>query len=249
MRQYPLVKRNEILLVLGVSLGQSGVYAMVNLIAKLTEPVRLNQQATQLNPSFSPRPWLDLTYQILSIFFSLVPALLALYLLNRDPGNGRRLLGMDRWRWRPDLGGGVALAALIGIPGLALYFAAKALNLNTIVVASGLGSHWWTIPVLVLSAAQNAFLEEVVVVGYLITRLREMSWSVPAAIIASALIRGSYHLYQGFGGFVGNAIMGVIFALVYVRWKRVSPLICAHTILDVVAFVGYALLAPHVSWL
>jgi membrane protease YdiL (CAAX protease family) len=96
---------------------------------------------------------------------------------------------------------------------------------------------------------QNAFLEEVVVVGYLMTRLREMSWTVPATIAASALIRGSYHLYQGFGAFVGNAIMGVVFALVFLRWKRVYPLIWAHTILDIVAFVGYALLAPHLRWL
>ena len=68
-------------------------------------------------------------------------------------------------------------------------------------------------------------------------------------IIVSALIRGSYHLYQGFGGFVGNLIMGVIFGLIYLRWKRVAPLIVAHTVLDIAGFVGYALVAPHVSWL
>ena len=62
-------------------------------------------------------------------------------------------------------------------------------------------------------------------------------------------MRGSYHLYQGFGGFVGNLIMGVIFGLIYLRWRRVGPLVVAHTLLDVAAFVGYALLAPHVDWL
>jgi membrane protease YdiL (CAAX protease family) len=248
MRRFLFVKRNEVLLVLGVSLGQSAVYALVSLIAKLTAPTPLNQQATQLNPSFSPRPWLDLTYQILNIFFALVPVFLAIYLLNRDPGNARRLLGMDRWRWGPDLGGGALLAAAIGIPGLGLYFAAKALNLNTNVLASGLPSQWWSIPVLVLAAAENALLEEIVVVGYLITRLREMSWSVPAVIAASALLRGSYHLYQGFGAFAGNAVMGVVFAWVFLRWKRVFPLISAHTILDVIAFVGYAVLISRLHW-
>ena len=68
-------------------------------------------------------------------------------------------------------------------------------------------------------------------------------------ILVSAVIRGSYHLYQGFGGFVGNLIMGVIFGLIYLRFKRVAPLVVAHTLLDVAAFVGYALVAPHVSWL
>ena len=34
-------------------------------------------------------------------------------------------------------------------------------------------------------------------------------------VVASALLRGSYHLYQGWGGFVGNAIMGLVFAEYY----------------------------------
>ena len=36
--------------------------------------------------------------------------------------------------------------------------------------------------------------------------------------------------------------MGVVFSLFYLRTRRVMPLIVAHTLLDVVAFVGYALL-------
>jgi hypothetical protein len=41
--------------------------------------------------------------------------------------------------------------------------------------------------------------------------------------------------------------MGAVFALFFVRFKRVSPLIVAHAILDSVAFVGYALLRGHLS--
>ena len=141
------------------------------------------------------------------------------------------------------------IAACIGIPGLGLYLGARALGLNTQVQASALADNWWTIPVLVLSAAQNAVLEEVIMIGFLFTRLRQLNWPIVGVIAFSAVIRGSYHLYQGFGGFVGNMIMGVVFGLIYLRWKRVGPLVVAHTLLDVVAFVGYALVAPHVSWL
>ena len=74
-------------------------------------------------------------------------------------------------------------------------------------------------------------------------------WGVASAIGVSALIRGSYHLYQGFGGFVGNAVMGIVFGLVYARTRRLLPLVVAHTLLDVVAFVGYTLLRDHWSWL
>jgi membrane protease YdiL (CAAX protease family) len=69
------------------------------------------------------------------------------------------------------------------------------------------------------------------------------------AVAISATLRGSYHLYQGLGGFFGNAAMGVIFAVLFLRWKRATPMIIAHTLIDAVAFVGYVVLAGHVSWL
>jgi membrane protease YdiL (CAAX protease family) len=57
----------------------------------------------------------------------------------------------------------------------------------------------------------------------------------------SAVLRGSYHLYQGFGPFLGNAVMGVLFAWLYTRTRRVLPLVIAHALLDIAAFVGFSL--------
>ncbi len=144
---------------------------------------------------------------------------------------------------------GGALAVLIGIPGLGLYVTARQAGFNVTVVPAALPHLWWTIPVLVLAAAQNAILEEVVVVGYLVIRLRQLAWRLPMIVAASALLRGAYHLYQGFGGFLGNAAMGVVFALFFVRFRRVGPLMIAHTVLDTVAFVGYALFAKQLAFL
>jgi membrane protease YdiL (CAAX protease family) len=141
------------------------------------------------------------------------------------------------------------LAAVIGGTGLGLYLAAFHLGANLNVVAENLPDVWWRIPVLLLSAAQNAIVEEVVVVGYLLSRLDRLGVRPSRAIALSAVIRGSYHLYQGAGGFLGNAAMGLIFGFLYRRWGRVTPLIIAHALIDAVAFVGYALLAGHVSWL
>jgi membrane protease YdiL (CAAX protease family) len=231
----------EIWIVLGLSLGRSGLYAVVNIIDRLTAGPPLGDQSTTLNPSRSPRPWLDLTYQLLQIGFALVPVALALYLLSANGKSAVRRIGLDFTRpWR-DLGVGVGLAAVIGIPGLGLYAVARALGLAVQVQASALNSAWWTIPVLLFAALQNALLEEVIVVGYLMERLRELRWSAPAIVVASALLRGSYHLYQGWGAFVGNAIMGLVFAEYYRRKRRVMPLVVAHTIMDMVVFVGYAL--------
>lgn len=230
----------EVLIVLGLSLGASAVYSAISLVAKLTSGPLAEQTAT-LNPSRSPRPYLDLTYQLVGLGFALVPVALALFLLSADGPRVLRRLGLDRRRPVFDLAVGAGLAAAIGVPGLALYAGARALGLNATVVPSALDAFWWTVPVLLLSALKNALLEEVIVVGYLMERLPRLGWSPIAVIAASAVLRGSYHLYQGFGAFVGNAVMGVVFALVYRRTGRLMPLVVAHTLLDVVAFVGYAM--------
>ena len=240
----------EVLVVLGVSLGQSGVYSVLRIIERMTRPEPLAQQTSSLNVSATPdRPWLDLTYQLVNIGFAVVPAFLALYLLSLTHRHVGLTIGLDRRRPGRDLAFGVLIALGIGIPGLGLYLGSRELGLNTTVQASALADNWWTVPVLVLAAFQNALLEQVVMIGYLFTRLRQLGWRWPVIIAVSAVVRGSYHLYQGWGGFVGNVIMGVIFGLIYLRWKRLGPLVVAHTLLDVAAFVGYALLAPYVDWL
>jgi membrane protease YdiL (CAAX protease family) len=43
--------------------------------------------------------------------------------------------------------------------------------------------------------------------------------------------------------------MGIIFALFFMRTRRLWPLIVAHTILDTVAYIGYTLLRDRVGWL
>lgn len=240
----------ETWLVLGVSLGASAVWSALSLLRKLLSEKALSEQTTAMNSSVTPDlPWLDLAYQLTGIVLGLVPVALALHLLRRDDREAHHRVGADLRRLWSDLGRGVLLTAAVGLPGLALYATARALGLNTTVAPANLIEQWWSLPVLVLAAVQNAVLEEVVMVGYLFTRWLGAGWSRPLVIGLSALIRGAYHLYQGFGGFVGNVAMGLLFGWVYTRTGRVGPLVVAHTLLDVVAFVGYTLLRERLSWL
>ncbi len=233
---------------LSLSLGHSGVYALVRLIAAATEPGGLSAQTTTMNGSYAPsRPWLDLTLQLLGIGFAVVPVALAGYLLVRSGTSLRNV--WFRGAGIGDLGSGAALAAAVGSVGVAFYLVTHAVGLNLTVVADGLPDVWWKYPVLVLSALENAVLEEFVVLGYVFVRLRQLGFGDTATIGLCAVLRGSYHLYQGIGGFVGNLVMGLLFGWLYRRWGRVTPLVVAHTLLDVGAFVGYALLAGNVSWL
>lgn len=244
----------EIWLVLGLSLGRSAVYAIVALIDAYSRGP-IGQQTTTLNPSQSTRPWFDLTYQLLSIFFALLPVLLALYLLSSDRLRGpvasvRTRLGIDASRPWQDAGWGLVLGAIIGIPGLGLYLLGRSLGITVGVNASGLTALWWTVPVLILASIKNGVLEEFLVIGYLGERLGQLQWRTVTIIGASALMRASYHLYQGWGPFAGNLVMGIIFASFYFsKWgrKRVWPLVIAHSLIDIVAFVGYAYLPQ--AWL
>lgn len=240
----------EIWIVLGLSLGKSGVYALVNIIAMLTATAPLGQHTTSIVVPLSPRPYLDLTFQILGIFFALIPVALVLYLLSQHGRGALRSIGLDGSRpWR-DTGIGFGLAAVIGIPGLGLYALGRAIGITVEIQTSTLNSAWWTVPILILAALQNGILEEIIAVAYLTERLGDLRWRTWSIITASALLRGSYHLYQGIGPFFGNVAMGFLFAWFYQsKWggRRVMPLIIAHTLLDIVAFVGYALLPA--AWL
>lgn len=243
------VLRSEMLLVLALSLGASGVSALISFIGSVTRPGGLKDQAATLNASAAPgRPWLDLAWQLFGIATALVPVALVAHFLMRE-GEGLRTLGFDRTRPWSDLARGAVIAAVIGSSGIAFYLAARGLGFNLTVVPEALPDVWWKFPVLILSAAENAIVEEVIVVGYLLRRLGQLGWSPGAALAASSVLRGSYHLYQGIGGFIGNMVMGVVFVWLYRRWGRVGPLVAAHTLLDIGAFVGYALLAGKVDWL
>ncbi|MEV5593859.1 CPBP family intramembrane glutamic endopeptidase [Streptomyces sp. NPDC052496] len=244
------ILRGETVLVLALSLGASGVSALISFIGSLTKPGGLKDQAAMLNSSHAPgRPWLDLAWQLFGIATALVPVALVAHLLIRERAGGLQAVGFDGRRPGSDLGRGAGVAAVIGGSGLLLYLGARAAGFNLTVVPEGLPDVWWKFPVLIASAVQNAVVEEVIVVGYLLRRLGQLEWTPVAALATSAVLRGSYHLYQGVGGFVGNMVMGVIFVLLYRRWGRVGPLVAAHALIDIVAFLGYALLAGKVGWL
>jgi membrane protease YdiL (CAAX protease family) len=237
----------ETWLVFALSLGASGVYALVHLLADVTKGSALRTQVAVLNGSQAPgRPWLDLTYQLLGIVSGLIPVWLVAHFLRRG-GESLATVGLrpDRRQVPP----GLALAAIIGGAGLGLYLLARGVGANLTVVPEDLPDVWWRIPVLVLSAWQNALVEEVLVAGYLLHRLRGLGWSDDRALLVSATLRGSYHLYQGLGGFAGNAVMGLIFGRIWQRSGRTTQLVVAHATIDTVAFVGYALLRGKVSWL
>lgn len=263
----------EVLVVAGLSLGQSGVYAVVRLLDLLSR-APLSEAQANLNTSTNDRPWFDLTYQLLGIGFALVPVALVLLLLSRDrllrgahadpevsaaqslqPVVLSRLGVAGGRRAGHDLGRGLVLLLVIGVGTLGVYMAGRALGLTAQINTDNLGAHWWTVPVLVLAAAKNSLLEEVLLMGYFRIRLHALGWSPWTVIVVLAVLRGSYHLYQGIGPFVGNVAMGLIFGGCALRWERsrsegagraddgvpgsaIMPFVWAHFLIDVIGFTA-----------
>lgn len=239
----------EVVVTVGLAVGLSALRSIVSFVNSSLASGALSSRTTTLNGSRAPgHPWIDLSYQILFIVGLLLPAGLAMVNVLRA-GEPLSDIGLRRDRRGRDVLLGSAAAVAVGGIGLAAYLVAHAAGAAVTVIPTNLPPVWWRIPVLVGSAIANATLEEVVLVGYLVRRCEQLGLPSAVAVAVSAGVRGAYHLYQGVGAMLGNALMGAIFAGYFVRSRRVVPQLVAHSLIDIVAFVGFVLLAGHVSWL
>ncbi len=167
----------EVWIVFAISLGASGVGALARPDQRPHHEARRALVAdTTLNGSVTPdRPWLDLAFQLFGIATGLVPVALVIYLLHRSK-ESLRTIGVDRSqaRSRPRArraAGGVCR----GCGSRALHRRTRGRRERRC-GSDDAGPHWWRIPVLLLSAAQNGIYEEVIVSGYLLHRLRQFGW-------------------------------------------------------------------------
>jgi len=239
----------EVVLVLALSLGASGLYAALDLLKGLIATAQpLAQQSTTLYAPAAPQAWLDISYQVLDIATGLAPVLLVAYLLVRS-GESMATIGVDATRPAEDARWSICLALLVGGVGLGGLFAAKWLGINRDLIVGGGANRWWDVVLLVFQAAGAAIGEEVIVGSYLLHRFRQLGWRDGPALVVASAVRGSYHLYQGFGGASANFVLGLFFGRIFQRRGRVMPMLVAHFLIDAVAFVGYVELKPHVSWL
>lgn len=230
----------ELLLVGVLTFGFSALGALLSLLEHALT-TGIGGTTVDLNPVASPVAAIDAVRQAMSVIRLLAIGGLGAYLLWRS-GIGLRRIGLARPS-RADLPPAALLAAVIGLPGLALVAVSQLMGWNSPLDVAPSDDLWWRIPVLVLKAFGNGFAEEVVVVGYFLTRLRQLGVGANGALWSSALLRGGYHLYQGVGAFFGNLVMGLVFGRWYQIAGRLWPLVFAHALMDTVAFVGYAFLA------
>jgi membrane protease YdiL (CAAX protease family) len=178
--------------------------------------------------------------QLIPFVFDLAPVWLVIHLARRS-GEPMSAFGLATDRFRRDAVRGALLFVGVGLAGIGVYLGAVELGINRFVIPAPPEGYWWTWLAVLMHGVGAGLVEEIVVLGYLVTRLEKIGWSMVMAVGASALLRGTYHLYQGWGGFIGNLAMGVLFGVLFVRWRRVWPFVVAHALLDIGAATAFLL--------
>ena len=134
-------------------------------------------------------------------------------------------------------------AAAAGIPVFVLYLLLYWIAATFVLMAYPAARSVWVfhlVPrapfyLLVTWIVINSLFEELSVTAYVIGSLSRDGAGV--AIAASTLLRFAYHLYQGPLASLSIIPLGLLFGAMYWRWRNIWPLMVAHTIANVVAFV------------
>ena len=95
-----------------------------------------------------------------------------------------------------------------------------------------------TLKFAILSFIPAVFFEELFFRAYLLRRLRQISGSIPIAILISSALFGLGHGYQNIVGIVTTLVWGVIFAVVYL-WRRSIVSVCfAHLLNNILLLLA-----------
>jgi membrane protease YdiL (CAAX protease family) len=186
-------------------------------------------------PTFTPhQPVLNVFLGLLSYMpvAAIVP--LVLLLLTRT-GQPPSSLGLTRVGGN-DLGAGIGLA----LAALGLAFATGILltpleNSKLINNASPLHVPAYYIIFGLSQAFLTSVVEEVVVNGYLITRLDQLGWSPTGAFWMSMAVRASYHIYYGIA-VITLLPFGWLMTRSFQKHRKLSRPILAHFLYDSVLF-------------
>ena len=87
----------------------------------------------------------------------------------------------------------------------------------------------------IATSAITAVTEEVLVNGYLLTRLNQLGWTPRAALVLSLILRTSYHIYYGVG-FIFTVPFGYFVTRSFQKNGKLMRPIMAHFLYDAILF-------------
>ena len=78
-----------------------------------------------------------------------------------------------------------------------------------------------------------AYSEELIMRGYLITRLTTLFRSRTEAVLIAAILFAAYHSYQGLFGVISTLAFGILYGVAFLLTGRVWPLALAHALVNI----------------
>ncbi len=130
-----------------------------------------------------------------------------------------------------DLGWAVPLILAIYLMDLGL------LKLNPMAYllsyGSPLDSLWAITPWTFVAIVFSALFEEALMRSYLITRLEQIGWKSTYAVLLGAVLFAAIHLIRGWWSPVSAGVFALLFGFVFVKIRRIWPLVIAHSIINI----------------
>jgi len=169
---------------------------------------------------------------------------LVLYIIYRS-GEPYSQFGLKPLKPRVDLAGGIGVfflgmlgyyavwIILAGILGQKATAALANQDLSSFASPTGRGSYL----LLAVASIANGFAEELVVRSYLIPRFERIFSSTPLALLLSTGVFASYHTYQGTGGVISVAAIGLVYGWIFCRFRRLWPLAIGHGTQDLISLL------------
>ena len=99
-----------------------------------------------------------------------------------------------------------------------------------------------SLPFIILISVVNPVFEESLWGGYFVHALKRYGMWV--TVLASALLRTFCHAHLGIRALVSILPMGVIYGLVYWRWRQLWPLVVAHSLQMFFSLMGGLYVTP-----
>jgi len=182
-------------------------------------------------------------FVVLIVLLPLAAAALVLYLLSL-PGadGGPRAIGLDRTQIRGDLALLLPvffLCDLIPLVGGAVVL--HAVGVRGVSPSLGHLPTYYDVAYVAMAVVAG-IVEELVVLGFLVRRLEQLGLRPVWVVLIAVAVRGSYHLYYGWG-VLPILAWATVTVIVYRRYRRLAPIIIVHMLWDAGLFLQGGFLA------
>lgn len=193
-------------------------------------------------------------FEVAEVLLPFIGAALVWYLLSLrgpfgtrwqdgDGEGGLKAIGLDFSSLRGDLAFVIVvfvLCELLPIVGGALLL--HAAGVHGISPSTSSGPRYY-VSLDFLNSFVSGTVEEIVVLGFLVRRLEQLRLPTWAVVLLAVVVRGSYHLYYGWG-VLPILAWAAVTAVLYLRYRRLLPFIITHVIWDASIFATVALGKP-----